>query len=91
LIGQERKPIDSSLVKLYAEPPHQYKTIATVEARTILGFDEQHEINDAVAELKEQAADLGANGIISIKISFKAQGYESAKIVTGKAVYVINE
>lgn len=104
LTGQKRDPIDATLVKLYTEPPQQYEVIAIVNASSDSGWTQQGDMDYAIAELKEQAAKLGANGIILIgtgETSSTAVGtYRSgavyavsstAQTVSGKAVYVTKE
>ena len=104
LTGQQRHPIDATLVKLYTEPPQQYEVIAIVNASSDSGWTQQGDMDYAVAELKEQAAKLGANGIILIGIGERSSAtvgaYKSgaiytvpstAQTVSGKAVYVTKE
>ncbi len=104
LTGQKRDPIDASLVKLYIDPPQEYEVIAIVNASSDSGWTKQGDMDYAIAELKEQAAKLGANGIILIgtgETSSSTVGtYSSgavyaissaAQTVSGKAVYVMKE
>ena len=104
LTGQQRDPIDATLVKLYTEPPQQYEVIAIVNASSDSGWTQQGDMDYAVAELKEQAAKLGANGIILIGVGERSSAtvgaYKSgaiyavpstAQTVSGKAVYVTKE
>ncbi len=104
LTGQKRDPIDATLVKLYTEPPQQYEVIAIVNASSDSGWTQQGDMDYAVAEIKEQAAKLGANGIILIGTgetsSTAVKTYRSgaihtvsstAQTVSGKAIYVTKE
>ena len=104
VVGEVRKPIDPSQVKLYLEVPPNYEIIGIVNASSDSGWTQQGDTNYAVAELKEQAAKLGANGIILIgtgETSSSTVGTHSggvvyavsstAQSVSGKAVYVTKE
>jgi hypothetical protein len=83
--GTKRPPLDPSQVKLYAEPPAKYEAIGVVSAASGAGFTAQGSEDYAVHELKNQAAKLGANGIL-----LEATGYVGAvgQRVTGKAIFV---
>jgi len=69
--GQERSPIDPATVTLYDEPPTDYEVIGIVEAASdvlFFIFFDKSAIERAFAELKEQAAKIGANGVIDWEI-----------------------
>lgn len=104
LTGQQRDPIEASNVKLYTEPPEEYEVIGIVKASSGSGWTQQGDMNYAVQELKNQAAQLGANGVILYgtgDITSTAVGtYSSgatysvnttAQTVSGKAVYVTKQ
>jgi len=101
--GQTRPALDSTVVKLYAEAPAKYETIGLVEAKAPVGFDEQEAVNEAILELKNQAANIGADGIIltgsgenSTSTTYGDANYvysvvDEEKVVKGKAIVVIQE
>ena len=102
VVGEVREPIDPSNVKLYLEPPGNYKVIGIVKASSDAGWTVQDSVNYAVEELKNQAAKLGANGVFlettgestSTIIGGQGTGYlyaipVSEQTVSGKAIYVI--
>ncbi len=104
LTGQKREPIKPSLVELYISPPQQYEVIGIVNASSDSGWTQQGDMDYAVSELKNQAAKLGANGIIlggtGESTSSSVGAYSSgaiytvsstAQTVSGTAVYVIQE
>jgi len=66
--GQERSPIDSAAVTLYAEPPAQYDVVGFVDAVRDIEFSDEAAQERAFVELKKQAAKIGANGIIEWEI-----------------------
>ena len=101
--GQERSPIDPGAVTLYAEPPAQYEVVGTVEAASdVLLFSEEAAQERAFAELKEQAAKIGANGVIDWEVGEKREivdtvdgntgqpglGLRRSMTVKGTAIYV---
>ena len=99
--GTKRPPIAREQVKLYLEPPAEFEVIGIVSASSDAGWTEQGAVNYAVAELKKQAAKLGANGVLLIasgettstvvvtQRSGLAYGVPvTAKTVQGKAIFV---
>ncbi|MGY1530213.1 hypothetical protein [Luteimonas sp. A649] len=66
LVGQAREPISAEQVRLYVEPPARYETVALLEAsnRGALNFTDQQRTNTVIERMKEEAAALGANGIL---------------------------
>lgn len=98
--GTKRAPIDPSQVKLYLEPPLNYEIIGIVNASSDAGLTEQGSQDYAIQELKNQAAKLGANGILLTTTGEKTTatyGYGAgyfyaipitAKTVSGKAIFV---
>jgi len=99
--GKTRAPIDPSQVKLYLKVPTNYETIGIVNASSDAGWTDQGSQDYAVQELKNQAAKLGANGVLltatgeqtSTAIGGYGTGYlyafpVTAKTVTGHAIYV---
>jgi len=101
VVGEVREAIDPSLVKLYLEIPETYEVIGIVNASSDAGWTEQGSVDYAIEELKNQAAKLGANGVLiestGTQNSTVVGGYGTsylyaipvtAKSVTGKAIYV---
>ena len=99
--GAKRPPIDPNQVKLYLQPPSNYEVIGIVNASSDAGWTEQGSQDYAVQELKNQAAKLGANGVLLTttgeKTSTVVGGYGTgyfyaipvtAKTVSGQAIYV---
>ena len=99
--GVKRTPLDPSQVKLYAESPAKYEVIGIVNASSDAGWTEQESQDYAVQELKNQAAKLGANGVLLVSTGDKTstiiggQGTSfvyaipvTAKTVSGKAIFV---
>jgi hypothetical protein len=63
VIGQSRPPLDPSVVQVYYHAPARYDEIAILDARSS-GMTTQGETDRLIARLKEEAAELGANGVL---------------------------
>lgn len=66
LIGSARPPLPPESVRLYLKPPPKYEEIATVSATSqgSLALTGQQNTDKAMQRLKEEAARLGANGVL---------------------------
>src|SRR5882757_4551721 len=67
LIGTARKPISPDQVQLYLEPPaKKYQEIAVVDtsSKHTFSFTAVGKTDVVIRRLKEEAAKLGANGIL---------------------------
>lgn len=104
VVGDTRPAISPEEVKLYLEPPAGFEVIALVEASSDAGWTEQDCIDYAVKELKKQAAEVGANGVLLIstgdRTSTMVGGYGTGmlwafdageKVLKGKAIWVSGE
>jgi hypothetical protein len=99
--GKARTPIPPEQVRLYLEPPRDFEVIALVSASRDAGWTEQGSVDYAIVELKNQAAKLGANGVLlgaaGEKTTTVMGGYGTgfvyavpvtAKTVQGRAIFV---
>ena len=66
MIGTAHPPISPESVRIYLQPPEQYEQIATLDASSQGSFavTSQQNMDKAIARLKEEAAKLGANGVL---------------------------
>ena len=67
MIGQARPPISPALVQVYLHPPTgKYDEIAMLDtsSRGGVGFTAQGKTDVVINRLKEEAAKLGANGVL---------------------------
>ena len=66
LVGQARTATTPAQVKLYLQAPKRYQQIALIEANSRLSFSfsDQAKMDSVVARMKEQAAQVGANGLL---------------------------
>jgi hypothetical protein len=76
LVGTARPPISPSEVKVYRQPPPSFQEIAILNAsaNSMFGTGGQGSIDKVIQRLKEQAAKLGANGIILEGMSDRQTG-----------------
>ncbi len=65
VVGEKRTPINASQVKLYTKAPAHYEEIALVSADSRNDFASKQTLStEAITRLKEEAAKVGANGVI---------------------------
>lgn len=97
ITGTQREAIGAESVVIYTEFPAQYEIIGIVTASSDAGWTEQDSLNYAVAELKNQAAKIGANGVVIENMGETSSGGMivsgiyvpvSAQNISGKAIYV---
>lgn len=92
VVGAPRPAMSALAVQLFLEPPKTpYETIALVKAVSPTGFTSQGGQDNAVAELKAQAAAVGANGLILTGTSGTATGGlfpGGTQSVSGTAIFL---
>ena len=91
LVGKARPAISPDKVKLYLTPPAKYEEVALLEAsgEYSWAFTNQSQMNAVIDLLKEEAAKLGANGILIRTTGEGSSGYAGSVVGTGKsAVFV---
>ena len=66
LVGKARTAIQPEQVKLYLRPPKKYEEVALLEASSKASFavTDQGKMDAVIQRMKEEAAKLGANGIL---------------------------
>jgi len=76
LVGTARPPISPSDVKIYLQPPPAFEQIAILNAsaNSMFGTGGQGTVDKVIQRLKEQAAKLGANGVILEGMSDRQTG-----------------
>ncbi|GEM81396.1 hypothetical protein [Vibrio superstes] len=101
IVGEPREAISPEQVRLYSDYPESYETIAIINASSDAGITKQDSLNYAVEELKNQAAKVGANGVLlettgsnnSVILGGQGTDYQylipvSEQTVSGKALYI---
>jgi hypothetical protein len=102
--GDIRPAINSSEVRLYLDPPAEYETIGIVEAASDVEFSSQAAQDRAIEELKEQAARIGANGVLITNTANESGdvvgsfvdgvfygGASETRTARGRAIFVVGE
>jgi hypothetical protein len=76
LVGTAHPPISPSEVRIYPQPPPTFEQIAilSASANSMFGTGGQGSVDKVIQRLKEQAAKLGANGIILEGMSDRETG-----------------
>lgn len=66
MLGTARVPVSPESVQVYMQPPAHYETIASINASSQGSFaiTSQQNMDKALARMKNEAAKLGANGIL---------------------------
>ncbi|MCO4787023.1 MAG: hypothetical protein KC467_13995, partial [Marinomonas atlantica] len=79
----QRPAIDVRVVKVYSEAPTtEYEVIGSIEASSSRGMTQQGRMDSAIEALKEEAAEIGANGVIISNLPNPSGGV-STQISTG--------
>ena len=78
IIGEKKTPVNINEVKIYSDFPINYEKIAIIETSSDFAFKDmsleitdQRKTDKALARLKEEAASLGANGLVIQSLSNK--------------------
>lgn len=66
MVGQARPAIAPEAVRIYQHPPRHFDRIAIINSSSgpTWAFTTRGQVDDAIAKLREEAAKLGANGIL---------------------------
>ena len=76
IIGEVRPPIDPGDVEIYTTPPRRYEEIALLDASSAgwLGRASEAGTDEAIYRMKEEAAKLGANGVLLTAVADQPGG-----------------
>lgn len=87
LIGEARPEIPVEQVKVYLEKPESYEEIALIEATSdsSWSFSEQAKMEAVLNRLKQEAANVGANGVLLQKTGDRKDN--SVYVGTGAGSY----
>lgn len=66
IVGKVRPPISPDQVKIYLAPPKAFEQIAIIDASSqgSMALTQQQKMDKAIQRLKDEAAAVGANGIL---------------------------
>jgi hypothetical protein len=68
MLSDARPPVDPATVRIYTSVPPGAIQIAQLDAKSAVGFGTQGQTNAVVQRLKNEAARLGANGVVLIGV-----------------------
>jgi hypothetical protein len=85
ITGTVRAPISPAAVKIYAAAPASAEVIGIVSASNAASLTWQGATDKAVADLKKEAAEIGANGLI---ITDQKNDLNNGSMVSGTAIFV---
>ena len=88
ITGNKRQAISYKEVTLYAEAPKKYEVIGIVKASSDSGWTKQGKQDYAIKELRKQAANIGANGVLITESGEKDISSEHTYTLTGRAIYI---
>ena len=76
ITGTPRPPISPESVRIYSAPPAKYEQIATISATSQMSaaITSQQNMDVAISRMKEEAAKLGANGVLLMGVSDQQTG-----------------
>lgn len=98
--GTQRTATNPESVVIYTEAPENYEVIGIVTASSDSGWTEQESLDYAMAELKKQAAKIGANAVLLESVGTSSSGGVisygiyipiTAQNVSGKAIFVFDK
>ena len=66
MLGEPREPISPDQVKIYSSAPAEFEEIAMIQSSSkgSWAITEQGKLNTTIERMKQQAAKLGANGLL---------------------------
>jgi hypothetical protein len=66
IVGQPRPPISPEAVRVYQVPPRHFERIAIINSSAGMSwiFPDRPSMEEGISRLREEAASLGANGIL---------------------------
>lgn len=76
MVGQARPAISADLVRIYTAPPRNFERIAIINSSSggSWAFTERAQVDEAIAKIKEEAAKIGANGILLQAVGTTSSG-----------------
>ncbi|MES2017228.1 MAG: hypothetical protein V4484_12090 [Pseudomonadota bacterium] len=87
VVGRVRPAISPAQVKLYLHPPQKFEEVALLESNSRASFalTDQGKMNVLIERMKEEAAKVGANGVLLRGTVDQSSGGISTGSFTGNA------
>lgn len=85
IVGRVRPPISPAQVRIYLNPPQKFEEIALLEtsSRASWSITDQGKMDTVMDRMKEEAAKLGANGVLLRGTADRTSGGISTGSFTG--------
>lgn len=76
MVGAPRPAISSDSVRIYRTPPRRFERIAIINSSSggSWPFAARGQVDEAISEIKEKAAEIGANGILLEAVGTTSSG-----------------
>jgi hypothetical protein len=76
MVGEARPATTPDAVRVYFTPPRHFQRIAIIRSSSgaSWAFTDREQVDEAIAKIKEEAAKLGANGILLEAIGTTSSG-----------------
>lgn len=76
MVGQARPAFGADLVRIYTTPPRNFERIAIINSSSggSWAFTERAQVDEAIARINEEAAKLGASGILLQAVGTTSSG-----------------
>lgn len=89
IVGETHPPISPSEVQLYHNPPPNYQEVAILDSSSdfSLAFTGQGKVDAAISRMKDEAAKLGANGILIRGVTTSYVGDDHNESLASDTVY----
>jgi hypothetical protein len=76
MVGPARPAISADLVRAYTTPPRHFERIAIINSSSggSWAFADRGQTDEAIAKIREEAAKLGANGVLLQAVGTRSSG-----------------
>jgi hypothetical protein len=92
VVGQVRPAISPAQVKLYLTPPRKFEQVALLESssKSSWAVSDQGKTDVVIQRLKEEAAKIGANGILLSGVGSQSAGSVGAASLNGNTAFGVS-
>lgn len=92
VVGKVRPPIATTQVKLYLHPPAKFEEVALLESSSKASWavSDQGKMNVVIERLKEEAAKIGANGVLLNATGDQSVGSVGTATLSGNTAFGVS-
>jgi hypothetical protein len=92
VVGQVRPAISPAQVKLYLNPPKKFEQVALLESSSKASWavSDQGKTDVVIQRLKEEAAKIGANGILLSGLGSQSAGSVGTASLSGNTAFGVS-